>query len=402
MGATRVLVLGSYPILHPRHGGQIRLSQIVAEYRARGLRVHYASWFQADPFYTGPGTGPLDAALPLADLQHWQGRHAPFMEDMLSGERAAQDVRRITALERAVGEVDVVHLEQPWLLPLVRVLRQRGRLGAFRLVYGSQNVEHPLKRAILAQHGVVDAGLLVEAVEALERACAQEANCVAAVTPEDAQVLRGWTDAPVVLAPNGVAPWRGTQAQRQRWLERLGPDPFGLYVASAHRPNIVGFGESFGASLAGLAPTQKIVLAGHAGRFILETDWFKRWDDLNRRRVVHVGLLDEPELSALRELAHTFILPVTSGGGSNLKTAEALYSGAHVVATPLALRGFEDWAGLDGLAVAEPGPAFAAATCRSLQMPKLASDDQARERRRTLTWSCTLAALCNAIESRPQ
>ena len=36
--------------------------------------------------------------------------------------------------------------------------------------------------------------------------------------------------------------------------------------------------------------------------------------------------------------AHALILPITQGGGTNLKTAEALWSGRRVVATPQAMR----------------------------------------------------------------
>ena len=399
MSALRVLVLGSYPTLHPRHGGQIRLSQVIAAYRGRGFDVHTASFFQADPFYTGLPLGPLDVALPIEQLQHWRGRHAPFMEDMTSGEMGAGDDRRLEAIERQVRHADVVHLEQPWLLPVVRRLRERRRLGDFRLVYGSQNIEHGLKRAILEQHGVRDPQDLAQAVETLERDAAREADWVAAVTPEDAHVLSGWTRAPVVPPPTGFARCTCPVAARLRWRERLGPRPFALYVASAHQPNIVGLGESFGPSLACLSPVHKLVLAGHAGQFIVDTPWFKRWKELNQRRVEQVGVLSLEDLSALRDLAHTFILPVTSGGGSNLKTAEALYAGRRVVATPLAMRGFEALADLAGLRVAEPGPAFGQAVAHSLDAPPLPSDPAAQARRESLTWNHTLAALCDALTS---
>lgn len=400
MSGARILVLGSYPAVNPRHGGQVRLASIVAAYRARGFAVTPASFFPAHAFYTESVRGPLDVALPVPELRQWKGQPSDYVEDLVSGEVAARDDRALAAIERGAGRVDVVHLEQPWLLPVVDKLRQRGALGPFELVYGSQNIEHALKRAILRQHHAAKEDEIAGAVLALERECAAQASLAAAVTAEDAQVLAGWTGAPVVLAGNGVAPWHASDEALEKWRTRLGPDPFALYVASAHPPNIMGLCESFGESLAGLSPVQRVVLAGHVGEFIAQTEWFRRWQPLNERRTVRVGVLEQDDLSAVRDLAHTFLLPVTSGGGSNLKTAEALYSGRHVVATPLALRGFESFEGLPGLRVEAPGAAFASAVCRSLDEPQPVDDEASRRRRETLTWPHALRALCDAVANR--
>ena len=400
MTAPRVLVLGSYPAVNPRHGGQVRLSSIVAAYRARGFQVTQASFFPAHDFYTHCATGPADVALPVPALHNWHGKPNALVEDLAAGDVAAADTRALADLERHAGKVDFVHLEQPWLLPVVHKLRDRGTIGRFDLVYGSQNIEHQLKRAILRQHQAPDEDEITAAVMALERQCAREAAVVAAVTDEDAQALSAWTTAPVVLAGNGVTPWRSDERARARWRERIGPGPFALYVASAHPPNIQGLCESFGASLAGLSPVQRIVLAGHVGEFVTQTEWFKRWQPLNERRTVALGVLDIEDLSAVRDLAHTFLLPVTSGGGSNLKTAEALYSGRHVVATPLAMRGFEHLSDLPGLRIVPPGADFAAAVSRSLDQPQPAPDALASRRRESLGWTHTLATLCNALDKR--
>jgi len=393
----RVLVLGSYPALDPRHGGQIRLAQILAAFRARGVQVKQASFFPAHDFYTKAAMGSADIALPVAQLQSWRGRPVPLVEDLVSGELVAADPARLEALERFSGPVDIVDLEHPWLLPVVDQLRERGKLGPFKLVYGSHNIEHSLKRSILAQYNVADADDVVQAILELEQRSAREAVLVGAVTEEDARQLRQWTNAPVVVAPNGVSAWSSSEEDRARWRRRLGDAPFALYVASAHPPNISGFCDSFGECLAALSPVQKVVLAGSVGEHIVKTRWYERWAPLNDRRTVVAGVLGDAELSALRDLAHTFILPMTSGGGSNLKTAEALYSGRRVVATPVALRGFEPFADLPGLEVAEPGVPFAKAVAQSLREPAVPADPTSTRRRQSLTWAHTLAPLCDAF-----
>jgi glycosyltransferase involved in cell wall biosynthesis len=399
MTILRILVLGPYPALNPRHGGQIRLAQILAAYRARGFQVKQASFFPAHPFYTDSPLGEADVALPLAQLQSWRDRPAPFIEDLACGEVASNDAAQLAALERFSGRVDVVEIEHPWLLPVAHKLRERGAIGAFKLVYGSHNIEYQLKRAIFSQYGVQHAEELIAAIEALERQSAAEAVLVGAVTPEDARVLQGWTRAPVVLAPNGVSPWRSTPQARERWRAQLGEEPFALYVASAHPPNISGFCESFGTCLASLSPVQKLVLAGAVGEHIVASEWFKRWAPLNQRRVICAGILADDDLSALRDLAHTFVLPMTSGGGSNLKTAEALYSGKRVIATPLALRGFEEFSNLPGVDTALPGTEFGKAVSASLLQPVLTRTAQQLEQLESLTWARTLAALCDEMEA---
>lgn len=400
MSTQRILVLGSYPVLNPRHGGQIRLANIVQAYRGRGFDVRQASFFPANPFYTDHPMGEADVPLPPAGLQSWKGHAAPLIEDLASGEVVAQDEARLAALERfAQGPLDWVHLEQPWLLPVVQRLRERGALGAFRLVYGSQNIETHLKQAIFAQYKVRDGQPLLDGILSLEQRSAAQADLVATVTEQDRAQTQGWTRAPVVLAPNGVSAWTSTGACRSRWQQVLGPEPFALYVASAHPPNVSGFCESFGECLAALSPVQKVVLAGSVTEHILSSAWYAHWGPLNARRIHAAGVLSDAELSALRDLAHTFVLPMTSGGGSNLKTAEALHSGRHVIATPHALRGFEAVADLPGLVVAQPGLPFAQAVRASLEQPLPADDAASRARRDTLTWSHTLAALCDALQA---
>jgi hypothetical protein len=397
MSGARLLLLGSYPALHARHGGQVRLAQLAKAYASRGWIVRQASFYPAYSFYTDRPVGEGDVGLTPEKLRQWRGAPTSLAEDLASGELVADSPMLLEALEAYSGDADVVHLEQPWLLPVVRRLRERGRIGDFRLVYGSQNIELELKRSIFAQHGLQGQEAVLAGIEQLERDCAEAASVVAAVTESDAQVMRGWGAGRVVVASNGVEPWTSTQEARSAWLAGVGDDPFALYVASSHPPNVTGLQEAFGGSLAGLSPVQKLVVAGGVGEALEAGDWFRRRHVLNLRRSVIAGLLADEALSALRDLAHCYILPVTSGGGSNLKTAEALYSGRHVVATPLAMRGFESFAAAPGLQVVAAGPAFVRAVSRCLEAPLPGADEGAARMRESLTWAHTLAPLIEAV-----
>lgn len=416
---ARLLVLGAYPVAQPRHGGQVRMAQLVRAYRRAGFEVRQASCFPDQLGYLETGLWPGDIPLHHGLLQQWLGQGGPFLESAAAGDAAARDESVLQRLERHAGPVDVLHLEQPWLLPVVQALRQRGALGAFKLVYGSQNIEHRMLQPLWQQHAPLHEPLWTAALQAREQACVDAADIVAAVTESDRLTLQRWarpgTD--LILAPNGIQPWAASAAAvrslrlrlQTAWgtppagdgASPLAVPPFALYVASDHPPNVNGFAECFGPSLAGLPPGLRVVVAGRAGPAIEAGAWFARHVGINRSRLHTTGPLAEAELSAWRECASAYLLCVTSGGGSNLKTAEALYSGRPVVATAVALRGFEHLLPWPGLAVAEPGPPFTDAVIQALQAYRAPGTPALPDpRREQLTWAHTLAPLAQAVYHR--
>jgi len=94
-----------------------------------------------------------------------------------------------------------------------------------------------------------------------------------------------------------------------------------------------------------------------------------RWGKLNISRLQILGELSDVDLAAIKFLAHAFLLPIEQGGGSNIKTAEALFSGAYVIATPAALRGFEQLMPLPEVFVAHSPEEFQTAIQEVLCKP---------------------------------
>ena len=395
----RVVVLGSYPVKQPRHGGQLRLTEIIAAYRESGYSVVSVNCFPASAFYLQGGCGGNDFPAPLHELGQYRGFRAPFIEDLACGDWIVSRPGYLRRIRELVGGgCAAIHLEQPWLLPLARELLQHLPSG-IALIYGSQNIESPLKEAIFDQYKFSGAEPLIRSIDDLERQAAALADIVLAVTSQDAAKLAGWIKPKgrVVLAGNGIRPWQASAQAIERWRARLGERPFGLYAASGHPPNVKGFVESFWPSLAALAPDQRIVVAGGVADQLGQHPWFGRWGPLHARRLELLGVLAQTDLDALRVLAHSFVLPTTSGGGSHLKTAEALYSGRHVIATPLAMRGFESFLQLTGLQVVSPGLEFARAVGQSLRKKPLELGDRSCSERNQLTWSSTLAPMIKAL-----
>jgi glycosyltransferase involved in cell wall biosynthesis len=400
--SRQVLVLGVYPCMTPRHGGQVRLAEIIAAYRRAGFSVQNINLYDLSAA-TGQRMGPHDFAYPRdTPWRAWDGKAIPLVDDLTSGRYAANDADAYERITRAVrGAPAVIHLEQPWLLPLVQRWKQEGRFGAAKLVYGSQNIEAPLKQAILAHYGIAEAGAVADDIDRLERQASQEADLVLAVSASDQAQLSAMAGKPVVLAANGIAAWKASPEAVASWRRRLPSTPFALFVGSAHPPNISGFFQSLGDSLGFLPPDRTICIAGSVGPQIVEHPEFRRWAPLNQSRVQVLGLLDDDALAAVKTLAHLFILPIHEGGGSNIKTAEALYSGKHVLGTPVGFRGFDDYLAMPGVHRAETPAAFRTQLRALLDAPALPADLGWQAQRQKLLWQHTLEPMTRAVRVWP-
>ncbi len=399
MQSGNILVLGSYPCRVPMHGGQIRLAEIIAAYRRQGYTVQSINLYDRLA-NAGQPVGEHDFDYPATSRWRlWENKAIPLIEDLTSGRYAAGDETLYANLTKSVqGDPLVIHMEQPWLLPLVLRWKEEGRFPGARIVYGSQNVEAPLKTAILQQYGIAEAGRIAQEIQQLEQQACAVADVILAVSRADQQELEKLSGKRVVLAANGIAAWQVQDAAMAAWKRKLPVRPFALFVGSAHPPNISGFYDVLGDSLGFLPPDRKIVVLGGVGPHLLEHPRFHAWAPLNQSRLQILGLVDEQGLAAVKNLAHVVILPISEGGGSNIKTAEALYSGKYVLGTPTSFRGFHDYLDMPGVHMAESGAEFRRTLADLLHRPPLQPDPGFLEQRQSLLWQNTLRPMLTAIE----
>lgn len=389
----KIVTLSTYPFDTPRHGGQHRLANIVAEYQRARHTVHSIGVLGADHYAPSPGFLPYPTPAILAS--HLENTF--LMEDWAIGRWAASDDGGYAALAAQVPPgVDVLHVEQPWLFAFALRFAAQGRRRV-RVVYGSQNIEYRLKQEIVAGYlGVQHALECAERVQACELAALGAADLVCAVSQGDADWSREHTKAPVVLAPNGVASRACTPEDLTAANKLTGHRKYALYCASAHPPNIVGFYDMFGAGIGCLAPNERLVVAGSAGNAILSSAAARKTPGLTRHLAAS-GEISEGALSALLQLAHAMVLPITHGGGTNLKTAEALWSGHHVVATSVAMRGFETFVDDRGITVADDPVQFRTALRLAMAAPPLELTPAERDARRVVLWESCLRSLVNHV-----
>jgi len=390
-----VLLLSTYPIISPRHGGQVRVANIAKTFSENGWDVTHLAVYEPEGY--PPSTlGANDVKFPAgSSFRKYKGTYVPLINDLLSGEFAAsQEGGFAEILKKLPAVIDVIHVEQPWLWPLVMKIKEMPQYSNACLVYGSQNIEAPLKLEILDSYNIKGAEPVIADIEALERKAALEADIAVAVTQADFDILREWGAKMPLLAPNGIAPWNAKADVLETWKSRLPRSPWILYVASAHPPNFKGFNECLGSSLACIPPDSKLVVVGSVCEHLESTLRDSRWGQLNLSRLQLLYMLPDDDLDAVKTLAHAFLLPIPHGGGSNIKTAEAIYSGKYVVGTESAFRGFEQHLNLPEISVARTPSEFHAAIRNRLTGPATVdSKGPDKDARESLTWARSLESI---------
>jgi hypothetical protein len=349
--------------------------------------------------YGGSAVGSQDIEFPLdSSFRHPE---LPFLTDYDSGRFLAGDERAYRKFARTMDRFSphVVTLEQPWLLPGFDRWRRERPQRHVALVYSSQNIEAPLKREILADQPVDLVDEAASRIDALERDAAQRADLTIACTADDGASLRAFGARRVAVAGNGIVERAADAVHVANWSRRLGERRFALFVGSAYPPNADGFWEMFSPSLAFLAPDQRILGVGGVCGVVTAHPSYQTWEGINASRFVPEGPLSEQALGALTTLATCIVLPITKGGGSNIKTAEAVHTGKPVIGTTKSFRGYERVLSLPHVYRVDGPLRFRQLTRAALDgtLPPPGPDD--RELRDSVLWRETLKALPGEFEA---
>jgi glycosyltransferase involved in cell wall biosynthesis len=394
MTKPNVLLLSTYPYKIPRHGGQLRLANIAKAFADNGWDVNSIAIYEPES-YAEHHTLPDDVPFGMeSSFRRYQGTlPIPMITDLLSGPFAASDDGAFPQIRKKLPErIDAIHVEQPWLWPLAQRIKSMSQHQDCILIYGSANIEAPLKRDIFQSYDVKADSVLAE-IESLEITAAREADIALAVTQADLQQLVQWGAKRPLLAANGISHWEASEESIASWKTQLPEAPWILYVASAHPPNFTGFIKCIGDSLACIPPDSRLVVAGSVSEHIYRELVNTRWHSLNMSRLQLLHVLPEEDLAAVKTLAHAFLLPIPHGGGSNIKTAEAIYSGKHVIGTETAFRGFEDYLDLPQISPAQSPQAFQRLMRETLGGEPTGTSEIGNGKRSGLLWSATLAPI---------
>ncbi len=361
----KILLLSTYPIVGDTlTGGPLRVKAIYDAYRGCFSQVRHVAIFSKYHHPTDYASTDIAVTGALAEAT----RFAPNTGDYLIGQGIKTDpVLHDTVLKLLLDyRPDVIEIEQVYPYLGLRAVLEELPFKP-KLVHSSHNVEYPMKEEIMNALGYAKSEVLpiVAAIrEAEEELCAQ-ADVVVAPTVEDGKLMQKMGAKDYVLARNGIAPLQANEVDKQYWRDYFASrniSKFALFVASAHPPNMLGFREMISTGVGFLPAGYAVVLAGDVGTNIMQNLQRDSIADVTcHRRLLSVGRLTVDRLHGIIACADVMLLPITEGGGSNLKTAEAVLSQHQVVATRKALRSFDEYADLPTVRVVDNPDDFRAA-----------------------------------------
>jgi glycosyltransferase involved in cell wall biosynthesis len=393
----KILIIAPYPIQDPRHGGQLRVKNIVEKYRQLGndvqvIGVLTGEYPMEDGFEPYPHIKSLYQFMPEAykNMPH-------LMIEYAVGKLYSSDEKFFNQLSCKIKiKPDIIQIEQPWLFAFA-YRYAKSRCPNAKIIYSSQNIEFQMKKSILSLYINADqVAKDVALIREVEEEAISKADAIICVSESDKEWIQTMTSKPVILAPNGVRSWHVTKVGLKKANKISLGHRFALYCASAHPPNIQGFFDMFGGGFDSLSPDQFLIVVGSVCSSIQHDPRFRKSPDLTER-VKFAGIVDPSCLYGLLETAHCIILPITQGGGTNLKTAEALWAGKHIVATTIAMRGFERFMGATGVTVVDNPKDFKQALRKAMHQPPLILSETDREARRVVLWDECLKPLADFI-----
>ncbi|MDR1032758.1 MAG: glycosyltransferase family 4 protein [Candidatus Nomurabacteria bacterium] len=400
----KILILSPYSIAVPMHGGSKRVAAIAAQYRQLGYEVRVAAIYADNGDVTVKSETRIlikdQNALSLIGLANRYQTGGLGLNTAIMADNSA--LKKIVSLVNKFNP-EIIHAEQPFFVNLLEHLADT-RLFSGKIIYGSQNIEYKMRKQMLRDVKSVSCmrkKIVVHQVKQLEAAMIRLSSAVVAVSEQDAHGLRKIfkiDPRKIIVAPNGISELSYSDKEIRhvrKELENLGVTKIALFIGSAHKPNLDGFIEML-SQVPALASFQKIAVVGGVANLI---DGYMNNASVQLRKddLLLYGNVAEDRLTALISLADLILLPITSGGGSNLKTAEAILSGKSILATSYAFRGYEPYEHLAGVHILNKPCHFVTRLVEMMSSTdKLACrSEQERSFARNVLWENTLKNLAH-------
>lgn len=388
----KILQITTYPTKFPRHGGQIRCAQIAYYLQSKGHEVRNIALYTQGA-YEEHELGDYDVSM-SQNSKYWNWDF-PELLDYFSGLAAVGDQDIYSQLKQRYDDFDpdVIILEQPWLFLFAKKVSKSNT----KIIYSSHNVEWKLK-AESRNKNHEKLSEFINDIQALERQIIKQVDAVISCTESDNNYyksLKEGDDSKFFVAGNGVEPFSCDEASVRHWLNFF-KRPYPAFVGSAHPPNAFGFWDMMEPGLTFLKPNEEVAVIGGVSDIFLQNRESRLPIEYELPRLHILGKREKIELQSMVRGAHFVMLPITSGGGSNLKTAEAIESGRPIVSTSLAFRGYEDVMDYSGIYIADT-PAEFRSVMRNLLDSERVDNQVPKNVVSQYYWSNTLAAWGDVI-----
>lgn len=400
--SKRIFLISTYPIKNPQHGGQKRTMAIYNAYQAISKSVIHCS-----VFYRGFYKDYEKYDIPLSRESETMVMQSPFTGDIICGDAIYKDQKVRNKIKAILLKFspDIIHIEQPYSYLGIRPLLKQLNISPI-IIYGSQNIESPMKREILEGINTNESEIkkIEKIIQKIENELSKNSDLLIACTDSDAATYKNMGAKKVVLAPNGIAPLRSNSQSKIYWQERfnkLDVKRLILFIGSAHPPNWTGFLTMLSKGLGFIPNDTRIILAGSI------SDYFDKTINLNGLdiqdatfwlRAISVGRLSEERLGSLIKLSDLIILPITEGGGSNLKTAEAILANKKIVATSHALRSFEWFKTFPNVWISDDPKVFRQYIIEALNTPFIKRTKDQHLQAHKVEWKYSLEKMITAVQ----
>ncbi|TPJ53899.1 glycosyltransferase [Mesorhizobium sp. B2-7-1] len=397
----RYVSLGTYPIRRPIHGGQLRANAIHRVLRDCGWETHHVVVTPHRGARREMEAGDLFIELPRSFRKKMARRK--WRSDVATAEFIARSKSHRREIARFLDDFrpDVIALEQCWLWPALReYVEMCSPEARFSIVYSSHNVEQQLLAQEAAIPGAETDLWSARLAADIEADLAMKADLVVAVSEQDAAYFRKLNPS-VAVAANGIWP-REVPVGLDHWASRFAGLRMALFVGSGHPPNVRGFLQMTGPDLGFLSASERIVVVGGVADQIRNDPGFLRYRGADNARIELLGVQDGATLSALIELADVVMLPIVEGGGTNIKTAEALYSRKPVVATSFAFRGYEHFRHWQNVRLADKPEDFRDLLVQALRSEPKELGSAGVAQLDSLLWAATLQKLPEQFAALPR
>ena len=369
----RVVVLSTFTIDDPGHGGQIRARNLYGAL-ARQRPVELVALVDAGvlPSRTEIAPGLVQTVVSRSaahqrEIETTSRAMRIPMSDLLAGSAIDLTPAYLQAVRIAAAGASAIVLAEPYLRPAIDRLEL-----AIPVLYDAYNVETELKagaypnselgRTLLAQVAEVERRAVAEA--AMITTCSEaDAAALAALAGRDRNAFVVVSNGTTI--PDAVPSAAERRERSRRWRHRYWtagsqhavPRHLAVFFGSWHPPNLDA--AEFLIEIAPLLPDVLILSVGHHGAAF--TNW------ILPPNLVFPGKVPTGAKDRLLAVADVALNPMRIGSGTNLKLLEMLGAGVPVVSTPFGTRGIDV---VDGqhLRLAEPD-GFAAAVTQVLSDP---------------------------------
>lgn len=289
-------------------------------------------------------------------------------------------------------------VEQPFLWPLVKRFQQDGIIADdIIIIYSSHNVEAPMKQKFYEDnYPAHDARRYTDIVRDMELDIIRSCHIALAVSEPDAHHIKLHApNTPIAIFSNGHSR-PCTNDSYEKWKNLFSARELNwIFIGSWHPPNINGIKDLLDSlSATKQEPDFLIWVLGGAGDGLRSITGF---EETQYPYLRIMGMVSQEDINAGILSSSGVLLPIWEGGGSNLKTAQALLSRKCVLGSNFSFRGFENCARENGVFLNET-PMEVATQLLSLKPEALYSRSAAVDE---LQWEFILATLpefiCNSI-----